>query len=252
MSGRAQVSKHAAFTLALDIPETNVTASLKLLEARHLTRRHLENRTALLNDVSLTIEAGMRLVIEGPSGAGKTLLLRALVLLDRLDGGEVLWQGHVIRHDAVPTLRRAVTYLHQRAVMLEDTVEGALRRPYALQGRLGTSFDREVAERYLAALGRDGNFMKKRTADLSGGEIQITAIVRALQLDPTILLLDEPTAALDSRAAMAVETLVADWVSQQSQRAFVWVSHNAEQAQRMGRQFARMEAGRLGVLGIRD
>jgi putative ABC transport system ATP-binding protein len=227
--------------------QPKVTASPKLLEARHLTRRHPENRTALLNDVSLTIEAGMRIVVEGSSGAGKTLLLRALVLLDRLDAGEILWQGRTVRHDSVPPLRRAVSYLHQRAVMLEETVEGALRRPYALQGRHGVAFDREVAERYLSALGRDGSFMNKRTAELSGGEIQITAIVRALQLDPTILLLDEPTAALDAQAALAVETLIAQWIGEQPQRAFVWVSHNAEQARRMGRQFARMESGRLTV-----
>ena len=103
-----------------------------LLEADHIGRRHPDGRAWLLDDVTLAIEPGARLVLTGPSGAGKTLLLRALARLDPLDRGEVRYRGQAVHHDAVPHYRASVIYLHQRAALIEDTVEAALRRPYTL------------------------------------------------------------------------------------------------------------------------
>ena len=216
-----------------------------VLEADHLGRRHPSGHEWLLEDITLAIEPGARLILTGPSGAGKTLLLRALARLDPLDWGEVRYCGQTVHHDAVPGYRATVIYLHQRAALIEDTVEAALRRPYALNVHRQRKFDSRRAAELLSALQRTAAFLEKKVADLSGGEIQITALVRALQLDPTILLLDEPTAGLDSPTAAAVEQLIDSWLSQAAQRAMIWVSHDEAQAQRVGRNTIRMEAGRL-------
>jgi putative ABC transport system ATP-binding protein len=129
--------------------------------------------------------------------------------------------------------------------LIEDTVEAAFRKPYALNVHRQRQFDRGRVIDLLSAVGRDAAFLEKKVAELSGGEVQLAALVRALQLDPTILLLDEPTAALDGPTATAVEQLIDRWLTESSQRAMIWVSHNEAQALRVGRTAVRMEAGRL-------
>ncbi len=173
------------------------------------------------------------------------MLLRSLALLDPLACGSVYYQGEAVGHDTIASYRLRVVYLHQRSALIEDTVEAALRKPFTLKVHRNRAFERDRARQMLACLGRDADFLTKSVAELSGGEIQITAIVRALQLDPLVLLLDEPTAALDVPAAVAVERLIADWLDEDNQRAMIWVSHNEAQALRVGRTAIRMVAGRL-------
>ena len=219
---------------------------IALLEARHVGRRHPQREGWLLEDVSLKIGAGRRLAVVGPSGSGKTLLLRALGLLDPLDGGEIRWQGRPIRADQIPVFRRQAIYLHQRPAFAEETVEAALRRPFLLKAHRHRRFDRDRIVRWLGQLGREESFLDKLIRDLSGGEGQIAAFLRAIQLDPVLLLLDEPTAALDANTTRAVEELLEDWLSQSADaRAVIWVSHDVEQAQRVADRILSMRAGRL-------
>ena len=93
----------------------------------------------------------------------------------------------------------------------------------------------------LRATGRDDSFLRQRTERLSGGEAQIVAVVRALLVAPSVLLLDEPTASLDSGTARAIEELIRHWVSASPDRAFIWTSHDRAQLERI--------AGRLVTLG---
>ncbi len=217
-----------------------------LLEARAICRRHPDGRRWLLEDVSLEVQPGERIALVGASGAGKTLLMRALVLLDPLDSGEVRWRGQAVRREMIPAFRRQAIYVHQRPAFGQDTVAAALASPFAFRAHRGRRFDRDRALDELGRLGRDGSFLDKRVRDLSGGEMQVAALVRAIQLEPAMLLLDEPSAALDARTATAVEERIIGWVDEApDRRAFLWVGHDQQQARRMTGRSLAVDAGRL-------
>lgn len=222
-----------------------------LLEARGVGRRlpggaGLEERW-LLRGISVAVGPGERIGIVGPTGAGKTVLLRAMALLDPLDEGEILWRGRPIDDAAVPGFRRRAIYLHQRSALVEGTVDANLRQPFGFAVADG-AYDPDRMKEELSALGRDASFLAKLTADLSGGEAQIAAFLRAIQLDPLVLLLDEPTAALDREAASAIERLVEGWFSErEGERALVWVSHDHDQARRMTERIIALSAGRMAA-----
>jgi putative ABC transport system ATP-binding protein len=216
-----------------------------VIEVDRISRRNPRSDGWLIKDVSLTLARGDRLGLVGPSGAGKTVLLRALALLDPLDSGTILWQGRAECGEGVPRYRKRVIYLHQRPALFEGTVEDNLRLPFGLRVHREREFDRRRALELLAVLGRDYEFLSKPSRRLSGGEAQLVALVRALQLDPTILLLDEPTASLDSTASDAVENVLESWLAHESGRAFVWVSHDLDQTERVTRRQIRLRAGCL-------
>ena len=217
-----------------------------LLEAVRISRSEGPEQTPLLRDVSLVVRAGDRLGLAGPSGAGKTVLLRALARLDPVNEGEILWQGGAIHGGHVPAFRTKVMYLHQRPVLVEGSVEHNLQLPFSLREHRHQQFDRGRVVAWLQGLGRDESFLGKQNQDLSGGESQLAGLLRALELDPQILLLDEPTAALDQYATGMVEKLVTDWIDKlPAERAYVWVSHNTEQTERMCGRIVRMKLGQL-------
>src|SRR4051812_4591778 len=103
------------------------------LEAQGIGRRDPKGGGWLLRDVHLTVQPGDRLVVAGPSGAGKTVLLRSLAALDPLDEGQIAWQGQPVRGEAVPPFRKQVVYLHQRPALFEGSVEANLRIPFTLK-----------------------------------------------------------------------------------------------------------------------
>jgi putative ABC transport system ATP-binding protein len=216
------------------------------VEVKGIGRPNPNGEGWLIRDVSFVVNPGDRLAVLGATGAGKTVLLRTLALLDPIHNGSIHWRGCAIRGEAVPAYRAQVVYLHQRPALFDGSVEQNLRHPFTLRVHHGRRFDRERAVELLEDLGRSATFLAKSSRDLSGGEAQIVALLRAIQLDPAVLLLDEPTASLDKGTAQAVEALLDRWFAAgRGHRALVWVSHDLDQTDRVTSGRLRMRAGHL-------
>jgi putative ABC transport system ATP-binding protein len=217
-----------------------------LLKACGLGRRTPGSEYWLLRGVCIAVRPGDRLALTGPSGSGKTMLLRALALLDPHDEGSIEWDGTLLSGEGIPAYRKQVVYLHQRPALFQGTVEDNLKHPFTLKAHRMKRFDRARVVDILGTLMRDETFLEKSSRDLSGGEAQIVALIRCLQLDPAMLLLDEPTASLDNATAKAAEELLYRWQLEASGvRSFIWVSHDLEQARRMSSRRLQMYLGRI-------
>ncbi|MDQ0669189.1 ATP-binding cassette domain-containing protein [Pseudomonas sp. W2I6] len=216
-----------------------------LVETRALTRMDERRQLQLLQPTNFQLHRADRLSITGSSGSGKSVFLRALALLDAPTSGDILWNGKVIANAQVPQYRSRISYLSQRPALIEGTVEDNLRFPYSLKALHHLSFDPQAVKALLAHAGKESGFLAKNAGDLSGGESQVVSLIRTLQLNPDVLLLDEPTAALDPASSGEVEALISAWAEADSAHAYIWVSHDLEQAQRMSTTHLHMDAGVL-------
>lgn len=207
------------------------------IELRHVT---VERQTIVegqlrslrvLSDVNFTVPIGGRTVIFGPSGAGKSSLLRTLNRLDEPIEGEILLDGVDIRRlDPIP-LRRRVGMVFQQPFLFDETVEENLAYPLRLQKH---TLSRDDAVVLLHELGLPSEMLGRRGQQLSGGQQQRVAVARALTLNPDVLLLDEPSSALDEESArLLIDALLARNASGMS---LVMVSHSPEAMRRMGGQ----------------
>lgn len=216
---------------------------MPILTAQNVSRK--SEGQWLLREVTVELEPGQRVALVGPSGSGKSLLLRLLAALDPTDTGSLQWNGANINGSSVPEFRSRCIYLHQSPSLGEGTVEEVLRHPLSFRQHARREFARDAIIIWLKSLDRDASFLQKSVATLSGGETQIVALLRAMQLDPLVLLLDEPTSALDAEAALAIERLVVGWLAESKERAAVWVSHDEDQARRVANVIWRMRDGQL-------
>jgi ABC-type iron transport system FetAB ATPase subunit len=193
---------------------------------------------ALLDGVSLTLHAGDRIGLVGPSGCGKTSLLRAIAGLDAAQGMLRL-RGKPPEGLGWPTYRREVLLVNQRPVLLDASVRDNLARPFHYRVT-GKPFPEGRASSLLEQLGVEPERLHQSARSLSEGQQQRVCLVRALLLEPPVLLLDEPTSALDAANVDAVERAVEAYVAD-GERAVLLVSHDAAQTERWCTQVMPLE-----------
>jgi putative ABC transport system ATP-binding protein len=188
----------------------------------------------VLRGVSLAIPSGATALL-GPSGSGKSTVLRLLNRLADPDEGTVRFHGDDVRELDPLALRRRVGLVPQ----VPAPVPGSVADNVCFGPRLhGEDVD---PEQPLRLAGLDRSFAERDASRLSVGEQQRVMLARALALEPEVLLLDEPTASLDSAATAAVE----DALRNLHEVSLVLVTHDRAQANRLADRTIELEAGRI-------
>ncbi|WP_280384362.1 ABC transporter ATP-binding protein [Nocardia wallacei] len=195
---------------------------------------------ALFTGIDLTVPSGACTAVVGPSGVGKTTLLRLLNRLAEPSTGRILLDGVPLAELDVLALRRRVGLVPQHPVLLADVVVDEVRvgRPALWDEQVGALLNR---------VGLPESFVHRRCAELSGGEAQRICLARALAVAPEVLLLDEPTSALDEAAAAVLADLIRAHC--RSGGSAVLVSHDSEFTGTVADDILLLENGRLAPLG---
>lgn len=196
-------------------------------------------RVSVLKDIDLKVEGGESVAIVGPSGSGKSTLLNIAGALDRPTSGDVLVGGADIgglNDSALAGLRnRKIGFVFQLHHLLGQctVLENVLIPSIACKSSRGAKETEEYARQLLDRVGL-GEWIFHRPGELSGGQMQRVAVVRALINRPGLLLADEPTGSLDKAATENIADLLVE-LNQSEKVTLVVVTHSMVLAERMGK-----------------
>ena len=207
-----------------------------------------DKKRIVLNNLSLNVENGDSVAIIGPSGSGKTTLLNQIGTMDQPDSGNIYFKGRdlgLLSSKELQEFRnREIGFIFQQHHLLPQcTMLENVLLP-TLPGSKKKDRD-ELHARARALLERVGlwDLRDQRPGELSGGECQRTAVVRALINNPSILLADEPTGALDEENAYVLADLLMDF-NQSDKLSLIVVTHSAELAGKMNKVYV-LKNGKL-------
>ena len=198
---------------------------------------------SILRGISLAISDDGITVLLGPSGAGKTMILRLLNRLEVPTAGVVRFRGESVASIDPLALRRRVGMVFQRPAPFPGTVRDNL-----LVADPAASNEALLAA--LAGAGLAPTFLDRSADDLSGGESQRMCLARTLVTRPEVLLMDEPTSALDPDARHRLERTARDLAAEG--RPVVWVTHDLDQADRLADDVLVVIDGRVASADERD
>jgi putative ABC transport system ATP-binding protein len=217
-----------------------------LIELCEVTKRYAGGGAPALDRLSVRVAAGEAVAVMGPSGSGKSSLLNLVAGLDKPTAGTVTVGGQ--RIDTLSETRTAryrrtqVGMIFQFFNLVEDlTVTGNVMLPARLAG-MRRRAARARADQLLAQLGID-RYRDTYPGRLSGGERQRVAIARALVNRPAVLLADEPTGAVDTKAGQAIGQLLLDLNA--AGQTLLIVTHNPELAQRYASRIIQLADGQV-------
>jgi tungstate transport system ATP-binding protein len=216
-----------------------------MIEIRDVYKQFGEKE--VLKGVSAHIERGEVFTIIGPSGQGKSTLLRLINLLDKPTSGSILFEGVDIHQSRdQQAIRRKMAMVFQKPVVFSTTVYENIA--YGLHFRRSdrANIKRQV-DHALEVIDMVG-FADRKAKSLSGGEMQRVALARAMVTEPELLLLDEPTANLDPLATHKIEELVRHY-NRESHTTVIMSTHDMQQGQRLASRIAVMMHGKFAQVG---
>ena len=205
----------------------------------HKTFVNQTETVSVLKGIDGKVEKGTITTIIGPSGSGKSTILSLCNLLQTPDKGEVRIQGKAVQEWDIQELRRRVGIAFQAAPMINGTALENLTLPARLQGKT-----LEDPNTYMEYVGLTEDLLTREAKELSGGQRQRLSLARTLVNEPSILLLDEVTSALDSISAHEVEELILR-INRERCTTILWVTHDLSQAERVGDQTWLVMDGKL-------
>jgi len=198
-----------------------------------------------LEDINVSLPTGQLTALLGPSGGGKSTLLRIIAGLDGADEGTVTIEGRPATH--LPPQRRNVGFVFQHyAVFKHMSVAKNVAFGLEIRKRPKAEIKRRVDE--LLELVHLSQFAHRRPSQLSGGQRQRMALARALAVEPTVLLLDEPFGALDAK----VRKELRDWLRRLHDEVHVttvFVTHDQEEALEVADEIVVINDGRVEQVG---
>lgn len=222
-----------------------------VLEVQGLGLRHPDG-TRALEDLDLALPQGQFCVVLGPSGSGKSSLLRLLNGLARATAGRIVLDGQTLRDGDLRRRGERMATIHQgidlvpRMSVLGNVLSGGLATlpPWrAVAGAFGSQRQRRACE-LLQEVGLDERQLYRRASELSGGQQQRVGIARAFMSDPAVVLADEPVASLDPEISRSVLSLLRHAASAHGATVLCCL-HQVELAREFADRIVGLRAGRL-------
>ena len=231
-----------------EMPRQDPSSGGVAVEVRGLHKAF--NGTPVLQDIAFRVEPREIFVIMGPSGSGKSVLLKHIIGLERPDQGEIRINGESIETEAVSEKYRMAMVFQSGALLNSLTVAENVGL-YLNEHRLKSRGEiQKIVREKLAVVGLE-NIEDRLPADLSGGMKKRVAIARALAMEPQLILYDEPTSELDPLMAVTIAEEILD-LKRRIQTTSIVVSHDRDLAFGVADRLAVILKGRIRAIGPVD
>ena len=218
-----------------------------IISFKNFSFQYRAQKKPTLHDINLDIYPGERVLIAGPSGSGKSTLARILLRLLPCDCGKIYFQGRDITQATAKDLsifRRNVQFISQRPESFLDprqTLGSSLREAFTV---FNLPYDEEKIKEMLDLVKLNAELLQRYPHQVSGGEIQRICLVRALLLEPKLLIFDEPTSMLDISVQAQILHLLRD-IRREKQLAYLFITHDKQLAEWLCDRVLHIEQGQL-------